>query len=599
MPKIRSKVWEHFQKDEKHGKAYCRYCSSTLVINNPSNLNKHLRSKHPVIYAAKKAAVDLGEPAQVVTIAQPGIASIKGSSVSSTPQKSPESRKTGNSQENIVRSILKFIAKDNVHVNIVNGEGFSDLIKDLVPCYSPITSKLARNKLDHHYDILFHKKKTELAKVEHISLTADNWVEPNTSTNYLNVTAHYIGNDGRTKSVLISCRPFNENQTAQNIKSNFEEILGEWNIPAFKIVCLVTDGEANLLESGQIWPGKGRNFVCFAHRLNLAVRAALEATTDVIAVLEKVKGIVDVLIREQAASDELARVFEHEGKNYVKLVQCVDTRFTSIYKMVERFIACYDFVSLALTQSYGGGMVTSQEKDILMDILAVLKPLQLVADELCGEKYPTLSKVIPITLCLKRALENVSPITDSGLLLKQACFETIQAKIGDPEFATIAAVSTILDPRFKNIDFQHPTACSNALRIVNDYLNTRSTTTEVRVEQPATHLLWSHHDKLASNISIDQSCNNSLHPSLKTYLESPISHRFSDPVAIWHEIGFDKHLKNYALKHLSVPATSVSPEILFTKHGDLVDYRRSQIKPKRLQKLLFLNSLSLDELRGV
>lgn len=78
MPKIRSKVWEHFQKDEKHGKAYCRYCSSTLVINNPSNLNKHLRSKHPVIYAAKKAAVDLGEPAQVVTIAQPGIASIKG-----------------------------------------------------------------------------------------------------------------------------------------------------------------------------------------------------------------------------------------------------------------------------------------------------------------------------------------------------------------------------------------------------------------------------------------------------------------------------------------------------------------------------------------
>lgn len=63
MPKHRSKVWDHFQKDDKQSKAYCRYCTSALVINNPSNLNKHLRCKHPLVYAAQKAKIDPDDPA--------------------------------------------------------------------------------------------------------------------------------------------------------------------------------------------------------------------------------------------------------------------------------------------------------------------------------------------------------------------------------------------------------------------------------------------------------------------------------------------------------------------------------------------------------
>ena len=74
------------------------------------------------------------------------------------------------------------------------------------------------------------------------------------------------------------------------------------------------------------------------------------------------------------------------------------------------------------------------------------------------------------------------------------------------------------------------------------------------------------------------------------YFGEKLIPRDSEPLKWWHE-----HGKNYpkmsklARKYLCATATSVPSERLFSKAGELVSHRRSSLKPKNVNMLLFLN----------
>jgi len=54
-------------------------------------------------------------------------------------------------------------------------------------------------------------------------------------------------------------------------------------------------------------------------------------------------------------------------------------------------------------------------------------------------------------------------------------------------------------------------------------------------------------------------------------------------------------LKNIALKYLSVIATSVPSERLFSRAENIMTEPRNRITGEHLQQLLFLNSLSVED----
>lgn len=73
------------------------------------------------------------------------------------------------------------------------------------------------------------------------------------------------------------------------------------------------------------------------------------------------------------------------------------------------------------------------------------------------------------------------------------------------------------------------------------------------------------------------------------YLKQGVSPLKSDPIKMWEELKLIyPTMYKLAIKYLSVVATSVPSERLFSKAGATVSQQRNRLLGKRLEKLLFL-----------
>lgn len=76
------------------------------------------------------------------------------------------------------------------------------------------------------------------------------------------------------------------------------------------------------------------------------------------------------------------------------------------------------------------------------------------------------------------------------------------------------------------------------------------------------------------------------------YLKSKNIGRDEDPLRWWEQNQChlpQLQLLDVACKYLCIPGTSVSFERLFSKAGEVVEARRSNLKPSNVNKILFLN----------
>ncbi|EFN62678.1 hypothetical protein EAG_10557, partial [Camponotus floridanus] len=62
-----------------------------------------------------------------------------------------------------------------------------------------------------------------------------------------------------------------------------------------------------------------------------------------------------------------------------------------------------------------------------------------------------------------------------------------------------------------------------------------------------------------------------------------------DPISYWYNKSIYLSLQIITKQYLSIVATSVPSERLFSKIGNIMVENRSKLSPKHLQNLLFLN----------
>ncbi|XP_008182930.1 zinc finger BED domain-containing protein 1 [Acyrthosiphon pisum] len=201
-------------------------------------------------------------------------------------------------------------------------------------------------------------------------------------------------------------------------------------------------------------------------------------------------------------------------------------------------------------------MLTADEIDIAKEMLLVLKPMEVATRELCGQKYVTGSTVIPLINCLIKKTES--------------------------------------------IDLTHPTALTLKRAMLDNLNHSSSNQGSSDDDGERSDSLWSVHNELvtkkkAASQSSEQP-EERIPTELKHYLNQPTIPLGDDILKYWDINGnMFPLLKKIVQPYLSVVATSVPSERLFSKVGNIMTEKRNRLKGEKLQQLLFLSSLNFED----
>ena len=106
---------------------------------------------------------------------------------------------------------------------------------------------------------------------------------------------------------------------------------------------------------------------------------------------------------------------------------------------------------------------------------------------------------------------------------------------------------------------------------------------------------WSYHEDLV-NLNKSKEINhnpNEMPEELRYYLNQPLIKIDDCPINFWNQS--NSLLSKLAKKYLSIIATSVPSERLFSKAGRIMNEARNRLTGEHLQQLLFLGSLSIED----
>ncbi|XP_055550267.1 zinc finger BED domain-containing protein 4-like [Wyeomyia smithii] len=479
-------------------------------------------------------------------------------------------------------------------------------MRTLAPSFKIPSVSYIKEKLCLKYEVLSASYKLRINRAPHICLSMDIWTETMSEKGFLGITVHFLEGTSFVSTDIV-IKQMCTNHTADNIKKAVIEALNEWDIDHTKVVSVVTDNGVNMVAAMRK-TFENRRLPCFAHTLNLVT----ETTTslDVIKVtISKVRGIVCYVKNSVNVSDRFRMIQSNnnvsEG-NTKKLILDVKTRWNSTYYMIERFLEMRKvLIELLIDDTASPSMPSSAEVEILRQLVTLLRPFEFLTKELSGDKYVTLSKIIPMINCLFLQISSFKCDVSEILSVKECFLKELKKRFGQIEQMSQVAIATILDPGFKNIHFQDPTACAKALSKIRSTIskneanavecrNLDSNTHELcEQQQKNTYNFWKHHKLLMFENPKKQT---NAGDELALYLTLPVSSLDSNPLEQWEDMRtVFPELYQQARMYLVNMATSVPCERLFSKTGSIMTKKRNRLSAKYLQKLVFLGSLNENE----
>lgn len=297
------------------------------------------------------------------------------------------------------------------------------------------------------------KKQLEFPNCSRFSLTVDTWTSAATQS-YLAVTAHFIDHNWKLQSECLSVTEISERHTANNLQVAIEKVISEF-FGERNPTAIVSDNAANIqLATSRI----SYNIPCFAHTLQLCVRAGLEVTS-VASLLRKGRALVAHFKHSTTATAALCEASAQHSCSSSKLIQDVPTRWNSSWEMLTRLYSMRAPVSTVLLSSTKSSesklLLTPEEWTLVGELVEVLRPLSLVTESLSAESYPTISFAYPQFLNLINSSMQINPVdSDAVCDLKTSVSSAINQRLGaNLNLTKFLGVSCLLDPRFKALSF--------------------------------------------------------------------------------------------------------------------------------------------------
>ena len=244
---------------------------------------------------------------------------------------------------------------------------------------------------------------------------------------YIGITGHFTG-DFQLQNVMLACRRFDGSYTAENVLSNYQDIIDQFNLDG-KVGYIITYNAANMLKAFVEFPGveadSGDNesdesddededvympvdsldvldylpkhISCFIHTLQLVLHDGIKQIEAVSTIINKVSKMVS-FVRHSCRATSL---FEGGRKLQAKN----DSRWNSTNNMLKSLL---DADPAIIEQLDYSAKLTKYEMKVISEKTAVLTPFEHATMQCQAQKFVTSSLVIPCIRGLIAELEELS-----------------------------------------------------------------------------------------------------------------------------------------------------------------------------------------------
>lgn len=359
--------------------------------------------------------------------------------------------------------------------------------------------------------------------------------------------------------------------------------------------------QVNELLDGAIGLNEWSHVRCLAHTINLVVQNGIADINDI---RSKVRRVVGFFHRSTIGAEKFIekQTQLHPGRQPLRLMMEVTTRWNSAYLMFERVIAVKDALVAAIDSCADCEEVSRDEFRVMQGVVEVLEPFYDVTKELSAELNVSASKVIVLVGSLKRVLDDIRTknlLPEIVLAMAAKMRTELTNRYLSLEGQLPLAMATFFNPRFKKHGFTSTGRYDETKKSVTEQVG-RSVSSEESCDRgtaptpaPAkSSKLWESFDRSTSH-SMRQRENSTNLIEVTQYVNEGLVPRTDDPLTFWkirqHTL---PRLAKLAKRHLSLVATSVPSERVFSTAGQIVSARRSRLTPQNVEKIMFMNKNS-------
>jgi len=546
------------------------------------------------------------------------------------------------------QATIEFVLLSGMPFSIVNCPHFNKFLRTLKPdlAYKIHRQTLATKVSDLAY-IAKLRMKSFLAG--HICcLTTDGWTSQSQGLHYIAVTAHYIDQGWKLKSLVLACRHHSGSATAEDHRHFILDIMKEYGIENKNVSAIVTDTENTMSSFGKLMETHDKiNWVgCLDHRLQICTKLAYKL--DVMTRVRSLIGAVNHSPQSSEAIENYQKVDDPTCKPVGLLQEC-PTRWWSTYTTIERMLRLRRHIEKAILdkQIHSGYELQPHDWSELNDMMTVLKPFKLVQQLMEGQRYVTGSFTPAAIEHLHMKLIQVTELENLRATVRDLA-KSILEKFNDeflprnnysgeyfklnstlrkgrrPGISVELLLATALDPRFKSLlgipDGEDRKNVWDEIKSRCLQNSEHPVVTNVRVTQTLataavadsnidTFAAWyagasqadrnvDDQSRTENELSPQDALNIDIDKEISCYRKEPLLEMFGDdgvtykdPLSWWEKKEKEyRHLSKLAAKILCIMATSAPSERLFSIAGITISNDRSRMLPEVSESAIVLRS---------
>lgn len=384
-----------------------------------------------------------------------------------TSSESTVSENANARQRLITDKIAAMICLDLQPYRFVEDRGFRELMKAVEPHYKiPSRKSFSKEIIPKMYSRVVFDVKSELTTAVSLGITTDSWTS-RANNRYVSYTAHFLSEEFQPKNYCLNVVNMDDSHTAQHLANSLSHCLSSWTTEEQQFggikIFVVADNAANFqAATGRLPQCQPLN--CFAHSLQLVINGAIKNCLEIQSIVTKAKAITTHFKHNVQSSKKLLALEAQMGLPQLRLKQECPTRWNSTYEMLERLVVLKDAVSAMVASSSKLPTVTAAEWELATSCVSVLEPFTKATATLSSCAWPTISMVIPTLNELKHNLIQNKPSSSSLQIFKEHLMANIDQRWTNYEYNSVYAITTLLDPRFKDCGFEDDVASAQGRR---------------------------------------------------------------------------------------------------------------------------------------